>query len=79
MDKHYSSLSKLIRVTAWILRFIRKLKHKKKETGPLTASELKDAKKHWELYIQQKNFPKAYKTENESKKHFERAAQIEVR
>ena len=47
MDENYSSLSKLIRVTAWILRFIRKLKHKKEETGPLTGSELKDAKKHW--------------------------------
>ena len=61
MDENYSSLLKLIRVTAWILRFIRKLKHKKKEIGPLTASELKDAKKHWELYIQLKNFPEAYK------------------
>ena len=61
MDENYSSLSKLIRVTAWILRFIRKLKHKKKEIGPLTISELKDARKHWELYIQQKNFPEAYK------------------
>ena len=38
MDENYSSFSKLIRVTAWILRFIRKLKHKKKEIGPLTAS-----------------------------------------
>ena len=61
MDENHSSLSKLIRVTAWILRFIQKLKHKKKEVGPLTASELKDAKKHWELYIQQKNYPEAYK------------------
>ena len=61
MDENYSSLSKLIRITAWILRFVQKLKHKKKEIGPFTASELKDDRKHWKLYIQQKNFPKAYK------------------
>ena len=61
MDENYSSLSKLVRVTAFIFRFIQKLKHKKKEIGPITASELKDANEHWELYIQQKNFQEAYK------------------
>ena len=35
MDENYSSLAKLIRVTAWILRFIWKLKHKKEATGTL--------------------------------------------
>ena len=69
MNANYSSLSKLIRVTVWILRFIGKLKHKKKEIGPLTASDLKDAKKHWELYIQQKNFPKTYKALKTNKRN----------
>ena len=44
MEETYSSFSKLIRVTAWILRFIRKLKHKTKQTGSLTALELKTPK-----------------------------------
>ena len=60
MEEIYSNFSKLIRVTAWILRFIRNLKHKTKQTGSLTALELKTVKKHWELHIQQKNFPDVY-------------------
>ena len=38
----FSSLTKLIRVTAIVLRFIRKLKNPKYGKGPLTSSELKD-------------------------------------
>ena len=41
MEETYSNFSKLIRVTAWILRFTRNLKHKTKQTGSLTALELK--------------------------------------
>ena len=79
MDENYSSLSKLIVVAAWILRFIRKLKHKKKETGPLTASELKDAKTLGVLHSTKKLSRSIQSYENESKKHFERATRIEVR
>ena len=60
MEETYSNFSKLIRVTAWILRFIRDLKHNTKQTGSITALELKTAKKHWEIHIQQKNFPDVY-------------------
>ena len=33
----YSSLLKLYRVTAWILRFVNKLKKREHDSGPLTA------------------------------------------
>ena len=61
MDENYSSLSKLISVTAWILRFIRKLKHKKKEIGPLTAQELRDAKNIGSFTFNKRTFQKHIK------------------
>ena len=60
MEETYLNFSKLIRVTAWILTFIRNLRHKTKQTGSLTALQLKTAKKHWELHTQQKNFSDVY-------------------
>ena len=36
-EKDYSSLTRLLRVTAWALRFIRKLQKKSTERGELTV------------------------------------------
>ncbi len=48
----YSSLQKLLRVTAYCMRFIAKLKKISSEKGMLTANELSDARKLWEIHVQ---------------------------
>ena len=52
----YSSLTKMIRVTALVFRFIRILQNPKYEKATLTSSELNDAETMWVIYIQKKNF-----------------------
>lgn len=44
---------KLLRVAAWILQFVGKLKKRNTMPGPLTAQELQRAKLLWKLHIQQ--------------------------
>ena len=69
----FSNLKKLLRVTGWVLRFVKKLKEakgRKRRRAPhkrgaangstvnvLTASELKNAKMLWEKDVQQRHFP----------------------
>jgi len=43
-ENSYSSLTRLLRVTAWALRFIRKLRKKNTEKEELKAEELNQAK-----------------------------------
>ena len=50
-----SSLLKLLRVTAWILRFVNILK-RESCSGPLTAMELQKARLLWDIYIQYKKY-----------------------
>ena len=52
----FSSLQKLLRTTAWILRYANKFLKKQINNGPLTATEIKKAKELWDLFIQQKSF-----------------------
>ena len=52
----YSSLTKIIRVTALVIRFIRILQNPNYEKATLTSSELNDAETMWVIYIQKKNF-----------------------
>ena len=54
--KQFSSLHKLLRVTAWILRFTDELMKRDLRTGPITATELQLAKLLWELQIQHEHF-----------------------
>ena len=50
----YSSLDKLIATTAYVYRFVANLKfHGNNQTGPLTPSELYQAKMHWIKNCQQ--------------------------
>ncbi|CAC5412913.1 unnamed protein product [Mytilus coruscus] len=53
----FSNLIRLLRITAWVQRFIRK---QKKDTisGSLTAKEIEDAKFMWIVQIQRKHFAK---------------------
>ena len=43
-EKNYSSLTKLLRVGAWALRFIRKIQKKSTVKGQLTSDEISQAK-----------------------------------
>jgi len=52
----FSSLQKLLRTTAWILRYANKLLKKQIDNGPITATEIKKAKELWDLFVQQKFF-----------------------
>ena len=58
--ENYSSLTKLVRVTALVNRFINKLKKSNSIKGPLTISELNEAENMWIVYIQRKNFCDMY-------------------
>ncbi|VDI55592.1 Hypothetical predicted protein [Mytilus galloprovincialis] len=55
--ENFSSLIRLLRITAWVQRFIKKLK-KDTISGPLTAKEIEDAKFMWIVHIQRKHFAK---------------------
>jgi len=61
-EKKYSSLLRLLRITAWLLRFFQKARKKKVQTGELKAIEIKEAKILWIKFIQKANFPGAFNT-----------------
>ena len=52
----YSSVTKLLRVTALALRFANKLRGVESENGYLKTSEINEAEKMWIMYIQKRNF-----------------------
>lgn len=52
----YSSFTKLLRVTALVLRFIRKLRREHSETGTIKHDEIQKAENMWLLHIQKKHF-----------------------
>ena len=61
-EKKYSSLLRLLRITAWLLRFLQKARKQKVQTGELKAIEIKEAKILWIKFIQKANFPEAFNT-----------------
>ena len=54
--EQFSSLRKLLRTTAWIIRFVNKLMKRDTVIGPLIPQEITKARLLWDLYIQQKRF-----------------------
>jgi len=60
-EKRFSSLSKLLRVTALALRFIERLRRKGSQTGPVTSQELTNARTLWEQQIERRGFPDVIK------------------
>ena len=58
-DSKYSSLTKLLRVTAWCIRFIDRLRKQSTIAGQLTAEELTKARLMWDLFVQDHHFPGA--------------------
>ncbi|KAL9958393.1 hypothetical protein ACROYT_G035399 [Oculina patagonica] len=55
-ENTYSSLTRLLRVTAWCWRFIHKLQKKSTEKGELKAEEINQAKTMWERHVQNSSF-----------------------
>jgi len=54
--RRVSSYTRLIRVTAWILRYVHNSRHQPRRQGPLKTSELEDAEERWMLKVQQSAF-----------------------
>ncbi|KAL9972923.1 hypothetical protein ACROYT_G019319 [Oculina patagonica] len=55
-ENNYSSLTRLLRVTAWCWRFIQKLQKKSTEKEELKAEEINQAKTMWERHVQNSSF-----------------------
>ena len=55
-EKRFSSLHKLLRVTAWIMRLADRLMKRDIGTGPITTSELQLGRLLWEQQIQHKHY-----------------------
>ncbi|KAL7880972.1 hypothetical protein SRHO_G00032260 [Serrasalmus rhombeus] len=55
-EEKYSKLKTVLRVTAWIKRFITKSRSRSKVSGELTAEELNEAENYWTKVIQQESF-----------------------
>ena len=51
-SRRFSSLNKLLRVTSWVGRFIKKLKRNLIHTGSIQTSEMDNAEKLWIAHIQ---------------------------
>ncbi|XP_035225884.1 uncharacterized protein LOC118198336 [Stegodyphus dumicola] len=52
----FSSLEKLLRVTAWVKRFVAKLTKRACEEGPLTVLEIQEAEEYWIKQVQRANY-----------------------
>ncbi|GIY59030.1 reverse transcriptase [Caerostris darwini] len=55
-ENKFSNLRKLLRVTAWVKRFVAKLRKKTCESGPMTVAEIKDAEEYWVRKVQLDNY-----------------------
>lgn len=52
----YSLITKLLRVTAFAMRFVKKISKRPCENSTLTAEEIQEAENLWIIHIQRKNF-----------------------
>ena len=52
----YSSMTKLLRVTSLVCRFLNRLTHKDKSNGPIQTSEIEQAEKLWIKHIQRLHY-----------------------
>ena len=66
-SRRFSSLNKLLRVTSWVGRFIKKLKRNLINTGPLQTSEMDYAEKLWIAHIQRLHYSSLLESIKESK------------
>jgi hypothetical protein len=69
IENHYSSYSKLTRVTAWCVRFVNNLRKHKLSKEFLTVDEIGAASVLWIKYIQNKYFNDVFKALESGKNH----------
>ena len=50
--ERFSSFTKLCRATAWVIRFIEKLRKRTNISGPLKSTEISKAETMWTAYVQ---------------------------
>ena len=67
-EENISSLSRLLRITAWLLRFVDKLRKQTSNNGPLIASEINRAKLKWDLYVQDRCYSEVIQMIKQGKK-----------
>ena len=60
--KQYSSVTKLFRVTAYVLRFIGKLRKQTSESLSLTVNEIQKAEQMWISYVQHQHYSKVFES-----------------
>ncbi|XP_071043092.1 uncharacterized protein [Parasteatoda tepidariorum] len=65
--KNYSSYFRLLRVTAWILRFISNCRSQDKKVGEFDTVEIYDARNYWIQVVQKESFPLVYEALSTSK------------
>ena len=58
--RRFSSVTKLLRVTALALRFINSLRNSCSPKGPLTSTEISASEILWVRYIQRYNFQEVF-------------------
>ena len=68
-EERFSTLLKLLRVTAWFIRAASKFMKRITEEGALTARELQESKYLWDLYIQKKCFSDIIKDIKQGKRN----------
>lgn len=61
ISTQYSSLTKLVRVTAWVLKAIRHMKGDKTDHGFISISDYNEAQKIWILHVQNTHFKEEIK------------------
>ncbi|XP_064475610.1 uncharacterized protein LOC135389499 [Ornithodoros turicata] len=64
----YSSLHRLLKATAWILRYVRNSRPGRRTSGPITVTELAEAEKHWTKHVQGQCFATEIKCTLENRK-----------
>ena len=65
--RRVSSYSRLIRITAWVRRYVYNSQHQARQLGVLTTKELKEAEVYWFQEIQCSAFPQELKALRENK------------
>ena len=68
-NKKYSSLYKLLRVTAFAMRFIKALKGTNYEKGHLSSKEISDAKLLWESLVQRNHYQDVFEAIEKNNRH----------
>ena len=68
MIEKVSSLQRLLRITAWVMRFANKVMNREVSTESLTVQEIEKASLLWDMYVQEKCYGDVIKSIKKGKK-----------